>query len=425
MVKERQGLLCCFQKKTPKEKEAPVEVIAPSNQVIPAFNEPAPTPASQEPIDLITKDLFEDVLEKQFGKCSITDFQVKESSGGGENYMSCMFRVHIEVEKEDGTTGSYDYIVKLMPPNDPQAELKKSMAAFPKEVEMYEKLVPQFEQAFHEIGVDTEFSPKCWKTMNDPQLLIMEDLTTRKFKNIDRLKGMDMEHTKLVLTKLAQFHAASACIYEKSGPYSEQMRNGMVDRSKSGDLVDMQKTHWAGLCQLFRFWNTCGEYVDQLESLTDRIIEIYSQSMDADPNEFNVLLHGDLWANNIMFQHDENGHPKEVIFVDLQLSRYASPMQDLIELVKNLTLLKYPKEPPTLMDLNITLLKRGFYGIIVCTTVMPVVLLEPTENANIEHFFGDSEEAQEFKIKMFTNPKLIKSCEIIFRFLGNKGAFDI
>lgn len=89
-----------FQKKTPKEKEAPVEVIAPSNQVIPAFNEPAPTPASQEPIDLITKDIFEDVLEKQFGKCSITDFQVKESSGGGENYMSCMFRVHIEVEKE-------------------------------------------------------------------------------------------------------------------------------------------------------------------------------------------------------------------------------------------------------------------------------------------------------------------------------------
>lgn len=191
--------------------------------------------------------------------------------------------------------------------------------------------------------------------------------------------------------------------------------------------------------------------------------------MDADPNEFNVLLHGDLWANNIMFQHDENGHPKEVIFVDLQLSRYASPMQDLMyfifsstdisikvdefhsllkfyhrELVKNLTLLKYPKELPTLMDLNITLLKRGFYGnvkfskpfelvlyvclipgIIVCTTVMPVVLLEPTENANIEHFFGDSEEAQEFKIKMFTNPKLIQSCEIIFRFLGNKGAFDI
>lgn len=157
-----------------------------------------------------------------------------------------------------------------MPPNDPQAELKKSMAAFPKEVEMYEKLVPQFEQAFHEIGVDTEFSPKCWKTMNDPQLLIMEDLTTRKFKNIDRLKGMDMEHTKLVLTKLAQFHAASACIYEKSGPYSEQMRKAMVDRSKSEDLADMQKTHWAGLCQLFRFWNTCGEYVDQLVSSSDK-----------------------------------------------------------------------------------------------------------------------------------------------------------
>lgn len=88
-----------------------------------------------------------------------------------------------------------------------------------------------------------------------------------------------------------------------------------------------------------------------------------------------------------MFQHDENGQPKDILFVDLQLSRYGSPVNDLIyfifssteysikvkefdymikyyhrELVKNLKLLKYSKAPPTLMDLHIAVLKKSFLG---------------------------------------------------------------
>lgn len=121
--------------------------------------------------------------------------------------------------------------------------------------------------------------------------------------------------------------------------------------------------------------------------MKDRIGDICVELYKKDFNEFNVLLHGDLWANNIMFQHDENGKAKDVLFVDLQISRYGSPVQDLIyfivssaelsiktkefdhfikfyhtELVKNLKLLKYPKAIPRVIDLHMAVLKRCSIG---------------------------------------------------------------
>lgn len=49
---------------------------------------------------LITEEIFHDILEKQFGKCTIKKFTVAPSSSAGENYLCYMYRVTIEVEKE-------------------------------------------------------------------------------------------------------------------------------------------------------------------------------------------------------------------------------------------------------------------------------------------------------------------------------------
>lgn len=61
--------------------------------------------ASEDASIVINKDLFVDILEKQFGKCTIKKFESVKSSGGGENYMSLMFHVSIDIEKEGEFSG--------------------------------------------------------------------------------------------------------------------------------------------------------------------------------------------------------------------------------------------------------------------------------------------------------------------------------
>lgn len=45
--------------------------------------------------------------------------------------------------------------------------------------------------------------------------LILEDLAPLGYKMADRKTGFDMEHCKLILTKIAKLHASSAFLYEK------------------------------------------------------------------------------------------------------------------------------------------------------------------------------------------------------------------
>lgn len=100
--------------------------------------------------------------------------------------------------------------------------------------------------------------------------------------------------------------------------------------------------------------------------------------------EFRVLNHGDAWCNNIMYQYDEAGKLAEVNFVDLQMSRFSSPAQDLLylilssteldikiakfdylikfyheKLIESLKLLKYPKPLPSLRSLHQSIFTYG------------------------------------------------------------------
>lgn len=63
--------------------------------------------------------------------------------------------------------------------------------------------------------------------------------------------------------------------------------------------------------------------LEKFEKIADKLINIPSRVYDnvykeylPTVNGFNVLLHGDMWSNNIMFRYDQNGEPNDIRLVN-------------------------------------------------------------------------------------------------------------
>lgn len=101
---------------------------------------------------------------------------------------------------------------------------------------------------------------------------------------------------------------------------------------------------------------------------------------------FQILNHGDMWLNNMMFKFDEANNPIDVALIDYQLSSWGSPSGDLLyflitsvaddikvdhfddfisyyhdQLSESLKKLRFDQRIPSLTELHVDLLDKGFF----------------------------------------------------------------
>lgn len=168
-----------------------------------------------------------------------------------------------------------------------------------------------------------------------------------------------------------------------------------------------------------------------------------------DPNDFNVVLHGDCWVNNFLFKTGPNDELIDMVFVDFQNPRFGHPLCDLLyfimtsvklehklsdfdffikyyydHLIEHLQILEYKERIPKLSEFYIQLYKYGSWAIMGTYMVLPVVLLDPTATATFENFWNADTEGTEFRNLMYTNKRYKKHIEQILPWLDNRGMLD-
>lgn len=62
-------------------------------------------------------------------------------------------------------------------------------------------------------------------------------------------------------------------------------------------------------------WPGFENIAKKLENIPQHVHESMSNAYGPHANVFNVITHGDMFLNNILFQRDQNGRPADVRFV--------------------------------------------------------------------------------------------------------------
>ncbi|XP_061399694.1 uncharacterized protein LOC133335438, partial [Musca vetustissima] len=310
----------------------------------------------------INVKLFENALREAVGDYkAIENFKVANALGPGENFATLMLRVRVELLLSDDSHQVKNFMMKVALDNELYREHMSKWEMFKKEAGMYRDIVPELEEMYRRRGCG--------------------NLSERGFRNVKRQDGLDMMHTKCVLRKIAQWHAATAVRVLEKGPYDEQYLDGFFTEDSREFCDQMFKGTLKHVLAAARKLPNHEEYYGQIESLFSHFTDtMYSQLVSGENSgdEFIALNHGDFWCNNIMFQYDDdNSAPKETYFVDLQMPRYGPVAQDLLyfilsstqadlkvqhfdeliqyyyeHLIESLKLLEYSKPLPKLRDIH-------------------------------------------------------------------------
>jgi len=136
-------------------------------------------------------------------------------------------------------------------PNSGNRDNVASWKVFDKERQTYGQYIPEFEQMYREAGKDITFGPRYYEAKNQPEeeLIVLEDLGKRGFKNLDRQSGLDIQHTEAILEKLAQFHAASAVRFELKGAYPAEYDRNVCSQEDS--FKDFRETQTKAYVEAF------------------------------------------------------------------------------------------------------------------------------------------------------------------------------
>ncbi|XP_017893376.1 uncharacterized protein LOC108632987 [Ceratina calcarata] len=398
--------------------------------------------------------VFERALRKQLLNKNVIVLKVTENSLSekGLNFLSDLYKVDVrykivtknnnEIAESEKTSSMF---IKVEPSNKLSKDMCQQQSFCLTEMRILRDVLPQIEEL-----VGCQFGPKLYYSLENPTVLIMENLLERGFFMKDRQKGLPFEHCRLVVERIAKLHAGSVAFFEKDPKLIESFKDGGITTIKCPrSYFRLMEVSLLRIADQVRKWSN-GEYsaaADKLLKLEKTIAERCMDVYNYDEDEFCVLNHGDCWTNNEMFVENENGEPTDFLLVDYQMAVYSSPAIDLIyflnicpefeikydnddyflthylnTLSDTMKSIGCKKKPPTMEELKKAIDKRRIYtvfsGIILCLRM--IANKEDTEDFN--EVFGQL--SGETKINVFKNPDAIKLAQKMIPIMNERGYLD-
>jgi thiamine kinase-like enzyme len=282
---------------------------------------------------------FKDLLSKHVGaNKKIISTDITNLVELGENFGGELLKLAITVEDEaTKKTELLHAVAKKIPELEYFQKVFNIQETFKSEITFYEKLVPIFRQFQEQHNVAevldcvAEIYGSRWNlngsdVVDKDAVLILENLIIPGYKNLDRYIGFNLEEAKLVLKELAGLHAVPLGIKMKHPDHFEKdIRPHLNEKiPHQSDFRDMILF----LSDILFESDKCVSAVTKVQNAWKRIYDTSNLYVPREP--FATFSHCDVWINNIMIKHDDEGKPLKIKFVDFQIYNYKSPAVDVL-----------------------------------------------------------------------------------------------
>lgn len=179
---------------------------------------------------------------------------------------------------------------------------------------------------------------------------------------------------------------------------------------------------------------------------------VYDQICDKwarNENDFNVICHGDMWSNNFLYKHDEDGEVIDALLCDFQVILYNKPIMDIGHvlfsssderlrdadwdrviqryhevLIDTLIKLGYAEPMPSLTDLHVDFLRKSTIDAYMAPVMVGIRKLDEHTEDLMGNFMSNKGENRAFRLAMLSKPQCKNSIDFLLDFAFRKGLFD-
>ncbi|EDV53621.1 uncharacterized protein LOC6554283 [Drosophila erecta] len=396
--------------------------------------------------DWLTSGYLEAALRRHYQnkELRVESMVIKTALGKGENYGAILSRIRLVYSSK-----VEEHLIAKTVLEDEDAETRRKKAPYDiynRELEIYEQVLPKLQQL---AGV--QLCPKVLHIDRQRGALIMEDLTYKEFVMAPRLQRLDEQHVRLVLRKLAKMQAASAVLENSSLEHTFSLTK--YDRGFFNRHTESFSAYFLGcLKSCASYLNTQAGYechAKLLDELAPYYMGLGLRCFQPEVAHINVLTHGDLWTNNMMFKY-EAGVPSDVLLIDFQYAFWGSPTLDIHHLLNTSAVEQVRSELqmemrcvyhdvfvgelqrhgfkgqrlPSRKQFHLESEQKRFYAVHCGLLLLPVLLNTDETDADFAALLSDQPRGMNMKRRLYLNPGIQDSIKQMVKQFEREGLLD-